>query len=102
MIPLTHFLVFSAILFSIGVYGLLARRNAILLLISVELMLNAVNVNFMAFSRYITPKAATGQIYTLFAVAIGACEIGVGLAIVLTIYRSRHTLDVDKYNLLKW
>lgn len=102
MIPLKYFIIFSAMLFSIGMYGVLARRNAILILISIELMLNAVNVNFIAFSRYVTPVSIVGQMYTIFAIAAGAAEIGVGLAIVITIYRGRRTLNVDEIDMLKW
>jgi NADH-quinone oxidoreductase subunit K len=102
MIPLNYFVIFSAILFSIGMYGVLARRNAILLLLSVELMLNAVNVNFVAFSRYITPHTIVGLMYTIFAMASGAAEIGVGLAIIVTIYRGKQTLNVDEIDMLKW
>lgn len=102
MIPLKYFLIFSALLFSVGMYGVLARRNAILILISIEIMLNAVNINFIAFSRYITPKLIVGQMYTIFAIAAGAAEIGVGLAIVLSIYRGRETVNVDEIDMLKW
>jgi NADH:ubiquinone oxidoreductase subunit K len=102
MVPLSYFVVLSAILFCIGIYGVLARRNAILILLSVEIMLNAVNINFIAFSRFITPNTIVGQIYTIFAMATGAAEIGIGLAIVLLIYRGRETVNVDEVNLLKW
>jgi NADH:ubiquinone oxidoreductase subunit K len=102
MVPLSYYLVLSAMLFCIGIYGVLARRNAILILLSVEIMLNAVNINFIAFSRFITPNTIVGQIYTIFAMATGAAEIGIGLAIVLLIYRGRETVNVDEVNLLKW
>jgi NADH-quinone oxidoreductase subunit K len=102
MVPLEYFIIFSALLFSTGMYGVLARKNAILILISVELMLTAVNVNFIAFSRFITPTTIVGQMYTIFAIAAGAAEIGVGLAIVLTIYRGRETVNVDEIDMLKW
>ncbi len=102
MIPLEYFLIFSALLFSLGMYGVLARRNAILILISIEIMLNAVNINFIAFSRYITPTTIVGQIYTIFAIAAGAAEIGVGLAIVLSVYRGKETVNVDEIDMLKW
>lgn len=102
MVPLTYYIVLSASMFCIGIYGVLARRNAILILLSVEIMLNAVNVNFIAFSRFITPDTIVGQIYTIFAMATGAAEIGIGLAIVLLIYRGRETVNVDEVNLLKW
>jgi NADH:ubiquinone oxidoreductase subunit K len=102
MVPLTYYVILSAVLFCIGIYGVLARRNAILILLSVEIMLNAVNINFIAFSRFITPNTIVGQIYTIFAMATGAAEIGIGLAIVLLIYRGRETVNVDEVNLLKW
>lgn len=102
MIPLSYFLVLSALLFCIGIYGVLARRNVILVLLSIEIMLNAVNINFIAFSRFVTPQTMVGQIYTIFAMATGAAEIGVGLAIILLIYRGRETVNVDEVNMLKW
>lgn len=102
MIPLTYFVVFSAMLFSIGMYGVLARRNAVLILLSVELMLNAVNINFIAFAHYVTPVSIVGQMYTIFAIAAGAAEIGVGLAIILAVYRRGRTVNVDEVDLMKW
>jgi NADH:ubiquinone oxidoreductase subunit K len=102
MIPLPHILVVSALLFTIGLYGILARRNLVLVLISAELMLNAVNINFVAFSLHVAPQAAAGQMYTLFAIASGAAEIGLGLAILLALYRCRETSDSDTVNTLKW
>lgn len=102
MVPLEYYLIFSAVLFSIGIYGVLARRNAVLMLISIELMLNAVNVNLVAFSAVKGAKFLSGQIFTIIAIAVGAAEIGVGLAIVLTLYRLRQTVNVDKIDLLKW
>lgn len=102
MIPLSYFIALSATLLCIGIYGVLARRNAILVLLSVEIMLNSVNINLIAFSRYITPDTIVGQIYTIFAMAAGAAEIGIGLAVVLLIYRGRETVNVDEVNMLKW
>ena len=93
-------LVFAAVLFAIGVYGVLARRNAVLVLMSIELMLNAVNVNLVAFSAYL--KQLTGQIFALFVITVAAAEVGIGLAIVILIYRNRETINVDEVNLLKW
>ena len=101
-------LVFSAALFAIGVYGVLARRNAVLVLMSIELMLNAVNVNLVAFSKAIKTglaaagAATTGQIFALFVITVAAAEIGIGLAIVILIYRNRESINVDEVNLLKW
>ena len=98
--------VLSALLFSTGLYGVLARRNAILVLMSVELMLNAVNLNLVAFdvwlSRTTRETLHSGQALTLFTIAIAAAEIGIGLAIVILIYRNRETINVDEVSLLKW
>lgn len=88
-------LVVSALLFSIGVYGVLARRNAILVLMSVELMLNAVNLNLVAFDVYLRDQLHAGQIFTLYVITIAAAEIGLGLAIILLVFRQRQTSDVD-------
>jgi NADH-quinone oxidoreductase subunit K len=95
-------LVFAGLLFSAGVYGVLARRNAVLVLMSIELMLNAVNVNLVAFSQYLKDQVANGQIFALFVITVAAAEIGIGLAIVILIYRNRETIDVDQVSLLKW
>ena len=102
MIRLPLILFFSALLFSAGVYGVLARRNAVMVLMAIELMLNAVNINLVAFSQYLRDAAFTGQIFALFVITVAAGEIGIGLAIVILIYRNRETIDVDKVNLLKW
>jgi len=102
MIPLTYYLIFSAILFCAGVYGVLARRNSIMILVSIELMLNAVNINLIAFSAYIGGSELIGQIFSLFAIAVGAGEIGVGLAIILNLYRLRNTINIDQIDFLKW
>ena len=101
-IGLNHYLVLSSLLFAIGLYGALSRRNAIAILMSIELMLNGVNVALVAFSRYITPLAPTGQVFALFVATVAAAEAAVGLAIVISIYRTRETVDVEKMNLLKW
>src|SRR6059036_741635 len=93
-------LVFSAALFAIGVYGVLARRNAVLVLMSIELMLNAVNVNLIGFSASL--RNLTGQVFALFIIAVAAAEVGIGLAIVILIFRNRETINVDEVNLLKW
>jgi NADH:ubiquinone oxidoreductase subunit K len=100
MIRLPLALFFSAILFSAGVYGVLARRNGVLVLMSIELMLNAVNVNLVAFSQQL--RSVTGQVFALFVIAVAAAEVGIGLAIVILIYRNRETINVDEVNLLKW
>jgi NADH:ubiquinone oxidoreductase subunit K len=100
MIRLPLVLFFSAALFSAGVYGVLARRNAVLVLMSIELMLNAVNVNLVGFAAW--QENITGQIFTLFVIAVAAAEVGIGLAIVILIFRNRETINVDEVNLLKW
>lgn len=100
MIRLSLVLFFSAALFSIGVYGVLARRNAVLVLMSIELMLNAVNLNLVGFSQLW--KDVAGQVFALFVIAIAAAEVGIGLAIVLLIYRNRETINLNEVSLLKW
>jgi NADH:ubiquinone oxidoreductase subunit K len=100
MIRLPLALFFSAVLFSAGVYGVLARRNAVLVLMSIELMLNAVNVNLVAFAQQL--HDITGQVFALFVIAVAAAEVGIGLAIVILIYRNRETINVDEVDLLRW
>jgi NADH-quinone oxidoreductase subunit K len=85
----------SALLFSIGIYGVLARRNAVLILMSIEIMLNAVNINLIAFDRWIRDPLMGGQIFALFVITVAAAEVGVGLAIVLLIFRNRESIDID-------
>ena len=102
MIDLWLVLTFSAILFSTGVYGVLARRNAVMILMSIELMLNAVNVNLVAFSQWLKDTLVTGQVFALFVITVAAAEVGIGLAIVILIYRNRETINLDEVNLLKW
>ena len=100
-IPLSWFLVLAAALFSIGLYGVLSRRNAIGILMGIELMLNAVNINLVAFWRYIDPIKMTGQIFTIFVFTVAAAEVAVGLALVIAIYRNRDTVVVEEIALLK-
>ena len=102
MIPLCWYLVFSAALFSIGVYGVLARRNAIALLMGVELMLNAVIVNLIAFWRYGSFNVMTGQVFAVVVLAVSAAEVAVGLALVISIYRRRNTVVADDVDMLKF
>lgn len=99
---LEHYLVLAAILFSIGLYGALAKRNAIIILMSIELMLNGVNIAMVAFSRYIVPLLLTGQIFAIFIMVVAAAEAAVGLAIIITIYRNRESVDATEVNLMKW
>ncbi len=102
MIPIDNFLVLSAILFSLGMYGVLARRNAVLILMSVELMLQAVVINFVAFAVYLDPEAFTGIIFGIFVIVIAAAEAGLALAIILRLFRNRQISNVDEADLLKW
>ncbi|MEM1427076.1 MAG: NADH-quinone oxidoreductase subunit NuoK [Cyanobacteria bacterium P01_H01_bin.130] len=99
---LEYFLLVAAALFCIGIYGLVNSRNAIRVLMSIELMLNAVNLNLMAFSNYLDPDGIKGQVFSVFVITIAAAEAAVGLAIVLAIYRNRDTVDMEAFNLLKW
>jgi NADH:ubiquinone oxidoreductase subunit K len=102
MTPLSHYLIFSALLFSIGFAGAVTRRNAIVVLIGIELMLNAANINFIAFWRYgPNPEAMTGIIFVIFSIAIAAAEAAVGLALIIAIYRHYKTSNVDRLERLK-
>jgi NADH:ubiquinone oxidoreductase subunit K len=100
VIRLPFVLMFSALLFSAGVYGVLARRNAVMVLMAIELMLNAVNVNLVAFSSSL--HVVSGQIFALFVIAVAAAEVGIGLAIVILLFRNRASINVDEVSLLKW
>ncbi|MEX0833788.1 MAG: NADH-quinone oxidoreductase subunit NuoK [Actinomycetota bacterium] len=100
MISLPLVLMFSAGLFATGIYGVLARRNAVLVLMSIELMLNAVNINLVAFSQQL--HSVTGQVFALFVITVAAAEVGIGLAIVILIYRNRETINIDDVKLMKW
>ncbi len=94
---LAPILVLAAALFSMGIYGLLARRNAVMVLLAVELMLNAVNINLVAFEAAIRDSLATGQIFAIFVITVAAAEVGIGLAIVLMIFRNRHSANLDDF-----
>ena len=100
MIPLDHILLLSAILFSIGVLGVVLRRNVIVIFMSIELMLNAVNLSFIGFARAL--DSMTGVVFIFFIIVVAAAEAVVGLSIILAIYRTRKTLNIDEFNLLKW
>ena len=102
MVPMENYLVLSGILFSLGVYGVLARRNAVLVLMSVELMLNAVSLNFVAFSAYLDPDKVTGQIIAIFVITVAAAEVGLALAIILRLFRNRSTVNVDEAATMRW
>ncbi len=99
---LTQFLVLGAALFAFGVYGLLVRRNIVLILLSVELMLNAVNINLVAFESVLVTSDAVGQIFAIFVITVAAAEVGIGLAIVLMIFRNRKSANVDDLSLMRW
>ncbi len=101
-IPIQAFLIVSSGLFCIGIWGLLNSRNAVRVLMSIELMLNAVNINLMAFSSYIDNNLIQGQVFTIFVITVAAAEAAVGLAILLSLYRNRVTVDMESFNLLKW
>ncbi len=101
-IKLEFCLLLAAALFCIGIYGLVTSRNAVRVLMSIELLLNAVNLNLMGFSNFLDPVGIKGQIFTVFVITVAAAEAAVGLAIVLTIYRNRETTDMEQFNLLKW
>ncbi|OGW78373.1 MAG: NADH-quinone oxidoreductase subunit K [Omnitrophica bacterium GWA2_52_8] len=102
IIPLEHYLIFGAVLFTIGIYGILVRRNIIGILISIEMILNAVNVNLVAFSRSTSASPETGQIFAIFVIALAAAAAVVGLALVLALFRVRKTVLTDEITLLKW
>ncbi|AIE75728.1 MULTISPECIES: NADH-quinone oxidoreductase subunit NuoK [Cyanophyceae] len=99
---LQYCLILAAALFCIGIYGLITSRNAVRVLMSIELLLNAVNLNLMGFSNYLDPSNIRGQVFAIFVITIAAAEAAVGLAIVLAIYRNRETTDMEQFNLLKW
>ncbi|MDX1994302.1 MAG: NADH-quinone oxidoreductase subunit NuoK [bacterium] len=101
MVPLWMYLMVAAALLCIGSYGVLARRNAVAILMSVELMLNAVNINLVAFWRYQTPEVMSGQAFAAFVLVVAAAEAAVGLAIIIAIYRNRRTVQVEDIDLLK-
>jgi len=102
MVGLTHYLVLSAVLFSIGLYGALAKRNAIIILMCIEIMLVGVSIALVAFSRYVTPQMLTGQVFVIFILVVAAAEAAVGLAIIMAIYRNYDTIDATKIDLMKW
>ena len=102
MIPLSWYLMLSAALFCIGLFGVLARRNAVAILLSVELMMNAVNINLVSFWRYANPANIDGQVFAIIVFAVAAAEVAVGLALVISVYRRRNTVVADEINLMKW
>ncbi len=102
MIPLSWYLYFSAALFGIGLFGALSRRNAVAILLGIELMLNAVNVNLVAFWRYGDITMMAGQVFAIIVFAVAAAEVSVGLALVISVYRRRNTVIADELDMLKW
>jgi len=101
-LSLNYFLLVGAALFCIGIFGLVTSRNAVRVLMSIELLLNSVNLNFLAFSSFVDPVNIRGQIFAIFIIAVAAAEAAIGLAIVLAIYRNRNTIDMENFNLLRW
>lgn len=101
-ITLNHYLILSALLFSIGLYGLITRNNAFRVLMSIEIILNAVKINFVAFSHYIDPLVIKGQVVALFIMALAAAEAAIGLSLLLLIYRNRVNIRMDSFDTLKW
>ena len=99
-IPISYYLILSGIVFLTGIVGVLIRRNIIAILLSVELMLNATNINFVAFSDYF--RDLGGQVFVFFALIVAAAEVAVGLAIIIALHRSRSTINIEEFNLLKW
>lgn len=102
MIPLSWYLILAAALFSVGLFGVLARKNAVAILMGIELMLNAVNINLVAFWRYLTPEKITGQAFAIIVFAVAAAEVAVGLALIISIYRQRNTIVADDIDMLKF
>ena len=102
MIPLSWYLTLSAALFCIGLYGVLSRKNAVAILLGVELMLNSVNINLVAFWRYGDVTQMAGQVFAIIVFAVAAAEVAVGLALVISVYRQRNTVIADEIDLLKW
>ena len=100
MITTTHYMVLSAALFTLGVVGVMTRRNVIIVLMSIELMLNAVNINLIAFSHQL--QHAVGQVFAVFIIVVAAAEAAVGLGIILAFYRNKETVNIDEMNLLRW
>ncbi|MDD2472053.1 MAG: NADH-quinone oxidoreductase subunit NuoK [Dehalococcoidales bacterium] len=99
---LEHYLILSALLFCIGLTGAIIKRNAVVILMCIEIMLAGVNVAMVAFSRFITPLQLGGQLFTIFIIIVAAAEVAIGLAIILALYRKRQTVDTEKTDFLKW
>jgi NADH-quinone oxidoreductase subunit K len=102
MVPLSWYLILAAALFGIGLFGVLVRRNAIAILLGIELMLNAVNINLVSFWRYSDVISMSGQVFAVIVFAVAAAEVSVGLALVISVYRRRNTVIADELDMLKW
>ena len=101
-VGLDQYLVLSALLFCIGLFGVLTQRNVIKIIMCIEIMLNAVNISLIAFSRYVTPVILTGQLFAIFVMVVAAAEVAVGIAIIFAAYRNRESIDIENFNILKW
>src|SRR5512147_341945 len=102
MVPLSWYLIFAAALFSIGLFGVLSRKNAVAILLGIELMLNAVNINLVSFWRYGSVTMMAGQVFAIIVFAVAAAEVAVGLALVLSVYRQRNTVIAEDIDMMKW
>ena len=101
-VGLDQYLVLSAVLFSVGLFGVLTQRNVIKIIMCIEIMLNAVNITLIAFSQYVTPVILTGQLFAIFVMVVAAAEVAVGIAIIFAVYRNRESVDIENFNILKW
>jgi NADH:ubiquinone oxidoreductase subunit K len=101
-VGLVHYLILSAVLFAIGLFGVITQRNVIKVIMCLEIMLNAVNISLIAFSQYVSPTYLTGQVFAIFVMVVAAAEVAVGIAIIFSIYRNRESIDMENFNLLKW
>ena len=102
MVPLSWYLILAAALFCIGLYGVLARKNAVAILMGIELMLNAVNINLVSFWHYLAPQVMAGQMFTIIVLTVAASEAAVGLALIISIYRRRNSVIAEDMDLMKW
>ncbi|MGI6066590.1 MAG: NADH-quinone oxidoreductase subunit NuoK [Bacillota bacterium] len=102
MISLEHYLFLAAALFAVGLYGAVAKKNAVAVLMGIELMLNSVNINLVAFNRFLMPSQLVGHVFAIFVIVVAAAEVAIGLAIVISIYRDKFSTEVDNLDWLKW
>jgi NADH-quinone oxidoreductase subunit K len=102
MISLTEYLLIGTVLFGIGIYGVLSKRSAVGVLMSIELMLNAVNINFIAVNKFVASSQLVGQMFAIFVIVVAAAEVAVGLALILAIFRQKKSVNLNDFNLLKW